>query len=575
MSASEPNALRIAMKASRGRLYMVAFFSLFINLLMLAGPLYMLQVYDRVLTSNSLETLIALSVLLLGLFVASGCLEFARTRILSRVGTRLEAQVAPPAFDAAVRKRLAQSSDDGDESLADTAALRDFMSGNGPPAFFDLPWAPIYLVILAILHPALGLLGLGGTVFVVILAWCNNFSTRAPWGRYAESAAAARATASASQKNAEVIKAMGMAPALRHVWLRHHLRSDTDKGTANDWSGTFSVFSKTSRLLLQSAALGLGAALVIAGEMTAGAMIAGTILLGRALAPVDQSINHWRGYLGAKAAYARIDALLTSYPPAERRLSQSPARKRINVERVFAGPPGARKAVVSNINFSLTAGEAAAIIGPSASGKSTLARLLSGVWIPQAGDVRLDGIAYDQWNSDEIGAQMGYLPQDVELFDGTIAQNIARFQIDAADMEIVAAAEAAGVHDMILQMPEGYETEIGEGGRCLSGGQRQRLGLARALFREPFLVVLDEPNASLDSAGDDALAGAIDAIRERGGIVIVISHRPGVVEAVDKVLVMDEGRQRAFGPAAQIIGHTNQHVGVQGSNVTPMVKHIV
>ena len=305
MSASNPNVLRQAMKASRSRLYMVAFFSLFINLLMLAGPLYMLQVYDRVLPSSSLETLAALSVLLLGLFVASGCLEFARTRILSRVGTRLEALIAPHTFDAAVRRRLAQSSEDGDESLVDTATIRDFMSGNGPPAFFDLPWAPIYLVVLAMLHPALGLLGLGGTVFVVILAWCNNYSTRTPWGRYAESAATARAIASASQKNAEVIKAMGMAHALRHVWLRHHLRSDVDKGTATDWSGIFSVFSKTSRLLLQSAALGLGAALVIAGEMTAGAMIAGTILLGRALAPIDQSINHWRSYLGARAAYAQ------------------------------------------------------------------------------------------------------------------------------------------------------------------------------------------------------------------------------------------------------------------------------
>lgn len=542
---------------------------------MLAGPLYMLQVYDRVLPSSSLETLVALSILLVGLFVVSACLEFARTRILSRVGTKLEAQVAPQAFDAGVRKRLAQSSDDGDESLTDTATLRDFISGNGLAAFFDLPWAPIYIAILTILHPALGLLGFGGMIFIVILAWLNNRATNTSWAQYANAAATGRTIATASQKNAEVAKAMGMGRALRHVWLNHYLRADQDKSRATDWSGTFTVLSKTSRLLLQSAALGLGAALVIAGELTAGAMIAGTILLGRALAPIDQSINHWRSYLGAKAAYARLDTLLTTYPESERRLSQPSAHKNLSVERVFAGPPGARKATVSQIQFSLMAGEALAVIGPSASGKSTLARLLSGVWIPQAGDVRLDGVAYDQWNNDEIGAQIGYLPQDVELFDGTIAQNIARFQTDATDMEIVAAAEAAGVHEMILQMPNGYETEIGEAGRCLSGGQRQRLGLARALFREPFLVVLDEPNANLDADGDTSLAAAINGIRERAGIAIIISHRPSIVEAVDKVLVLEEGRQRVFGPAAQVINQSTQSIDVQRGNVTPMVKQAV
>ena len=449
------------------------------------------------------------------------------------------------------------------------------MSGNGLAAFFDLPWAPIYIAILAILHPALGLLGLGGTIFVVSLAWLNNRATKTAWARYADVASTSRAIAGSSQRNAEVATAMGMGGALRHAWLQQHLRADLDKSRATDWSGTFSVLSKTSRLLLQSAALGLGAALVIAGDMTAGAMIAGTILLGRALAPIDQSIGHWRSYLSAKAAYTKIDSLLNSHPEPERRLSQAAPFKTVSVERVFAGPPGARKAIVSQIHFSLGAGEAMAIIGPSSSGKSTLARLLAGVWIPQAGDVRLDGVAYDQWNNEEIGSQIGYLPQDVELFDGTIAQNIARFQIDATDMEVIAAAEAAGVHDMILQMPEGYEMQIGEGGRCLSGGQRQRLGLARALFRDPFLVVLDEPNANLDADGDNALAHALNGIRERAGIVIIISHRPSIVEAVDKVLVLEDGRQRAFGPAAQIINQSTQSIDVERSNITPLVKQAV
>lgn len=572
MKRPEPTPLKQAMRASRPPLIMTGVFSLFINLLMLAGPLYMLQVYDRVLPSGSIDTLIALSVLLFGLFVVRGSLEYVRSRVLSRIGTRIEAQVAPGVFDAAVRKRTAEPHDDGDENLTELGGLRDFLSGNALPAFFDLPWVPIYLAILALLHPVLGLLGLAGAVFLFVLAWLNNRATRTPMARYVNAISPGRAIAQASQKNAEVLQAMGMVDAVRRTWLGIHNEADAHKTKATEWSGLFAVVSKTSRLMLQSAALGVGAALVVVDDFSPGAMIAGTIILGRGLAPVDQSIAHWRSYVSAKAAYARLEQLLTSYPEAPRRLSQPPARRSIDVESVYAGPPGARKAVVSGIDFSVPAGEALAIIGPSACGKSTLARLLAGVWMPQAGSIRLDGVALDQWNLEERGNQIGYLPQDVELFDGTVAQNIARFQSDATDMEIVAAAEAAGVHEMILQLSDGYETMIGEGGRSLSGGQRQRLGLARALFRDPFLVILDEPNANLDADGDLALISAVDRIKERGGIAVVITHRPGFVEAVDTALVLNEGRQQAVGPVAEVLARTTQAVPAVNSNVRPIAS---
>ena len=572
MKAPAPTILTQAMRQSRSAIVSTAFFSMFINLLMLAGPVYMLQVYDRVLPSKSIETLIALSLLLVGLFAISGCLEFVRVRLLSRTGSRLEARVAPAIFDATVRKRVTATRDDGDNALADLSGVRDFLSGNGLPAFFDLPWVPIYLLILALLHPVLGLLGLAGALFLLAVAWINNRITQGPTSQYAQTINTGNVIAQAGQNNAEVLQAMGMVHPVRRLWLGIHRKADIFKTKAGDRSGLFSVISKTSRLALQSAALGVGAALVVADQLTAGAMIAGTIILGRGLAPIDQSIAHWRGLIAAKAAYARLEKLLASHPESEQRLSQAQISQRVSVERVYAGPPGARKAVVSGIDFTLSAGEALAILGPSASGKSTLARLLAGVWLPQSGAVRLDGACLDQFNNDELGAQIGYLPQDVELFEGTIAQNIARFQSDATDMEIIAAAEAAGVHEMVLQLPDGYETNIGEAGRSLSGGQRQRIGLARALFREPFLVVLDEPNANLDATGDLALVAAVTGIKARGGIVIIITHRPGFVDAVDYALVLDEGRQRQFGPVKDVLAPTVKSGTKTVSNITPLAK---
>ncbi|MEM8686608.1 MAG: type I secretion system permease/ATPase [Pseudomonadota bacterium] len=572
MQQTAPTILNSALRQSRVGLVGTAVFSMFINLLMLAGPIYMLQVYDRVLPSKSIETLVALSLLLIGLFIISGCLELVRVRLLSRAGSRLEARVAPAVFDASVRKRIASTNDDGADPLADLSSIRDFLAGNGLPAFFDLPWVPIYLVILALLHPVLGLLGSGGAVFLFGLAWINNQLTQAPTAKYAETINLGHVLAKAGQSNAEVLRAMGMAHSVRRLWLSIHRKADAFKTKATDRSGAFSVVSKTSRLALQSAALGIGAALVVADQLSAGAMIAGTIILGRGLAPIDQSIAHWRGLIAAKASFARLELLLSAYPEAAVKLSQGRVSKSVSVERVYAGPPGAQKAIVSGIDFSLRAGDALAILGPSASGKSTLAKLLAGIWLPQSGKVRLDAAALDQFNNEELGNQIGYLPQEVELFEGTLAQNIARFQTDATDMEIIAAAESAGVHEMILQLPDGYETNIGKAGRRLSGGQRQRIGLARALFREPFLVILDEPNANLDANGDMALMGAISSIKTRGGVVIVITHRPGFVDGVDFALVLDGGRQRTFGPVADVLAPTSKPSAAAVSNVMPLAK---
>ncbi len=551
----------------RRNLFAAGFFSFFVNILMLSGPLYMLQVYDRVLPSGSVETLIALSVLLLGLFVLSGFLDFVRSRVLARTGEGLENRLAGPVFDAAIRKRTVHVSDEGDQSLTDLETVKEFMSGNGLPAFFDLPWVPVYMILLAILHPLLGMLGVGGALLLATIAWINSLSTRRSIARYASAAAPARAIAAASQQQAHVLRAMSMESNLKLAWMNVKREANLHQKRSSDRSGLFSITSKTLRMILQSAALGLGAALVIGGQITAGAMIAGTIILGRGLAPVDQSIVQWRAYLSARAAWDRIEHLLQSFPEPKERLSQAKLHKSVSVEHVYAAPPGAQKAVISEVNFMLGAGEVLAVIGPSASGKSTLARLLAGIWVPQSGAVRLDGATFEQWNAEEIGPQIGYLPQDVQLFDGTIAENIARFTPNAQAEEIISAASAAGLHETILQLPNGYETAVGEGGHSLSGGQRQRIGLARALFGDPFLVVLDEPNASLDADGDVALSNALQSIRARKGIAIVISHRNNIVKSVDNVLILENGRQRAFGPKETVLANNVQHI--HGGNANP------
>ena len=577
MKAEKRSEVRAALRACTSGLTMTGLFSLVINLLMLVSPLYMMQVYDRVLTSHSEETLVALTLLVFGLLAIMGLLELIRSRILVRVGARIERRLDGRVFESLVSRSIQGRERNDDQPLRDLRALREFLSGPGPFAFFDSPWVPVYIGVIYLLHPVLALVAAVGALFLFCIALLNDLLTRRPLGRASHRYSESGVMAAAGQRNAEALRAMGMLEGLRRRWLMHQRDGLRHQARASDRAGLLTAASKTGRLILQTAILGAGAALVIQDAITAGAMIAASIILGRALAPVEQAIGQWRGFVAARSAYGRLAELLDSHPSANPRMGLPRAQTVLDVDHVSAGPPEARRPVVSGLNFSLVAGEAMAVIGPSASGKSTLARLLVGVWQPQSGSLRLDGVALDQWDPGDLGAQIGYLPQDVELFDGTVAENIARLDEDAAPEAIVEAAKLAGCHGMILDLPEGYNTVIGEAGSKLSGGQRQRLGLARAAYGEPFLVVLDEPNASLDAAGDRALADAIGEMKRRGWIVIVMAHRPSALEAADRLLVLQDGRQKAFGPKDTVLAATTKplaaaQAGPPASNVATLPR---
>lgn len=575
MKAERRSEAGAALGACTSGLAMTGLFSLVINLLMLVSPLYMMQIYDRVLTSHSQETLVALTVLVFGLLAIMGLLELIRSRILVRVGARIERGLDGRVFESLVFRSVHGRENNDDQPLRDLRALREFLSGPGPSAFFDSPWVPIYIGVIYLLHPVLALVAAVGALFLFCIALLNDIITRRPLGhashRYSESSV----MAAAGQRNAEVLSAMGMLDGLRRRWLQRQRDGLNHQARASDRAGLLTATSKTSRLVLQTAILGVGAALVIQDAITPGAMIAASIILGRALAPVEQAISQWRGFVAARGAYGRLAKLLHDHPSPDPRLALPRAKCVLNVDHVSAGPPAARRPVVSGLNFALSAGDALAVIGPSASGKSTLARLLTGVWLPQNGSLRLDGVALDQWDPGDLGVQIGYLPQDVELFDGTVAENIARLDESAEPEAIVAAAKLAGCHRMILDLPEGYNTLIGEAGNKLSGGQRQRLGLARAVYGDPFLVVLDEPNANLDVDGDRALTNAIGEMKERGQIVVVMAHRPSAIAAADHLLVLQNGRQKAFGPKDQVLAATTKPLpgaqsGGRTGNVTTL-----
>ena len=559
MSAT-PSPATLAFRSLRPGFTAIALFSLAINLMMLAGPIYMMQVYDRVLTSQSMETLAALTILLLGIFAASGFLDFVRLRVLNRLGARFEARAIGPIFEAAMQRKVQGRTDAGDSVSNDLNAFRDFVSGNTLIALFDAPWVPIYLAVLFFLHPLLGLLGTGGALVLFVIAYSNDKIGQEPTERAVAGRASADGIFAACERNAEVMRAMGMNADLRRRWSFLQSSTSLAKRSATDGNSGFTVLSKTFRLALQSGMLGLGAALAIAGEASAGIMIAATIILGRALAPVDQAIGQWRTFTAAIGSYRKLQSLLEDYPLPARKMSFPAAKTTLNVAIRQAGSPTAENASLAGIKFALETGNVLAVIGPSGSGKSTLARMIAGVWQPQRGEVCLDGVATDQWNADELGAQVGYLAQEVELFDGTIRENISRFAMAPDEDAILRAAMEADVHEMILQMPDGYDTRIGPDGQFLSGGQRQRIGLARALYGDPFLIVLDEPNSNLDATGDAALRRAVLSAQARGAIIIAMTHRPSMLEAVDTVLVLDNGQQRAFGPKTSVFRSATQAV---------------
>jgi ATP-binding cassette subfamily C protein len=553
-----------ALASCRSTFVAMGFISAMSNILMLTGSFFMLEVYDRVLPSHSLQTLIGLVILAGGLFIILALLDIIRGRILVRVGGSLDEALSGRIYDAVVRLPLKVGNrDDALQPLRDLDSVRSFLSGFGPIALFDMPWLPIYLGICFLFHPYIGFAALAGAIILGVLTLLTEVMTRTP-ARVATGFSVTRNTlADTSRRNAEALTAMGMGGRFAALWSDANGKYMESQRRASDVAGGFGAISKVLRLVVQSGVLAVGAYLVINQQATAGIIIAGSILSARALAPVDLAIANWRSFIAARQGWQRLSQLLALLPPQTAPTVLPAPVKTLVVENVSVVPPGSDKAVVHDVSFSLQAGSGLGIIGPSGSGKSSLARLLVGVWQPAQGRVRLDGAALDQWTSDTLGCHIGYLPQDVELLAGTVAQNIARFESAADSTAMIAAAKAAAVHDLIVDFPQGYDTQVGDRGTALSAGQAQRIALARALYGNPFLVVLDEPNSNLDADGDEALSRAILGVRERGGIVVVVAHRPAAIASVDLLLLMNRGSAQSFGPKEELLSKVVRSVATR------------
>ena len=551
-NAHVANEMLAALTAYKRAFFNIGLFSAVINLLMLAPALYMLQVYDRVLASGNLMTLLMLTLMILGLFALMGALEWVRSQVVIRLGTQMDMRLNQRVYDAAFEAQLRTASPAAGQALSDLTRLRQFATGNALFAFFDAPWFPVYLFVIFMFSPWLGLLALGGAVVLMLLAWINQRVSHGPLKAASEWSVEATQQASAHLRNSEAIEAMGMLDTLRERWLAQHIGFLTQQNLASEKTATVSAWSKGVRLALQSLVLGLGAWLAVQGQMTAGMMIAGSILMGRVLSPIDQLIGVWKQWSSARLAYQRLEALLQAYPPRPRRMALPAPTGELSVEQLGACAPGTRRATLANLSFALPAGQVLGVIGPSGCGKSTLARLLVGVWQPVTGKVRLDGADLSQWDKHQLGPHLGYLPQDIQLFAGTIAHNIARFAEVNAD-KVLAAAQMAGVHELILQLPQGYDTVLGDSGAGLSGGQKQRIGLARAVYGLPAVIVLDEPNSNLDDAGEQALLQAITRLKTLKRTLILITHKPNVLTLTDQLLILREGQLQAFGPTASVL----------------------
>ncbi|WP_085597804.1 MULTISPECIES: type I secretion system permease/ATPase [unclassified Pseudomonas] len=549
---THPAPLFKALGEYKGILISVGCFTALINLLMLVPSIYMLQVYDRVLSSQNETTLAMLSLMVVGFFVFIGLLEVLRSFIVIRIGSQLERRFNLRVYQAAFERNLARGEGYAGQSLGDLTQIRQFLTGPALFAFFDAPWFPIYLLVIFAFNVWLGVMATAGAALLIALAFLNEAMTKKPLSEASGYSQQSTQLATSHLHNAETIQAMGMLGSLRKRWFGVHSRFLGLQNQASDTGAVISSLSKTLRLCLQSLVLGLGAWLVIKGDMTAGMMIAGSILMGRALSPIDQLIAVWKQWSAAKLAYNRLDSLLREFPPGDSAMSLPAPKGQVSFEQVSAGPPGRRMAPLQQVNFSINAGEVLGVLGASGSGKSTLARVLVGVWPTLAGTVRLDGADIHRWNRDELGPYIGYLPQDIELFTGSVAENIARFR-QADPEQVVQAAQMAGVHELILRLPQGYDTILGDDGSGLSGGQKQRVALARALYGSPSLVVLDEPNSNLDTVGESALAAAIAQLKARGTSVVLVTHRSSVLALADKLLVLNEGRLQAFGPSQEVL----------------------
>ncbi len=530
----------------------IGVFSAVINGLMLMPAIYMLQLYDSVLTSRNEMTLLMLTLIVIGAYIFLGALEYVRSFILIRVGAKLDLKLNKRVYTAAFEQSLKHGESNAGQALKDLTNIRQFMTGNALFAFFDAPWFPIYIFVIFMFHPWLGIFALLGTTVLIVLAYINEKISRKPLDEANTMAVVSTNMASNNLRNAEVIEAMGMLPNLQARWNKLHSRFLNLQAEASEKAGIVTAISKSTTVALQSLMLGLGALLVLANEISPGMMIAGSILMGRAIAPVQLLINVWKQFGGARSAYERLTKLLEHHPAREPGMTLPKPTGAITVESVTAAPPGSRIPVIKGLSLSLTAGEILGIVGPSGSGKSTLARLLVGVWSAASGKVRLDGADVYLWNKEELGPHIGYLPQDIELFSGTVSENIARFgEVDAK--KVILAAQRAGVHQMILNMPAGYDTKLGDGGAGLSGGQKQRLGLARAMYDDPAFIVLDEPNSNLDDVGEQALLNALIDLRNRRKTIVLITHRSSVISVTNKLLVLQEGVAKLFGPTERVL----------------------
>lgn len=551
-----PEEIRSIVLRYRSAFWTVALLSAMLNVLVLGGSIYMMLVYDSVLPSHSLPSLFGLLVLLIFVYAFQGVFDAMRSRLLADVANgfdrALTARVQKAMTDGALMGM--RTSADGLGPMRDLESVRSFLSGAGPSTLIDLPWILFFIVILMLLHFWTGLTALVGGALLVGLTLVTNRVTKAPMERVSMLGAYRNAQAESNLRHAEVLTAMGMRGRMLDRWQKingYYLSAQRQIGGSITTLGNI---SKIGRMLLQSLILTVGAILVIYGEASGGAIFASSILSARALAPVDSAIGNWRSFASARLGWRRLCELLQRIPPESEIQTILPKpTSELRVQQLVVAPPGTQRITVQGVDFALHAGDGLAVIGPSAAGKSSLGRALIGVWRPVRGAVRLDGAALDQWSGDLLGESVGYLPQTVELLDGTVAENIARFEIEPKSEDIIAAARIAGVHDMIVSLPQGYETPVGQDGRNLSVGQQQRIGLARALYRDPFLVLLDEPNSNLDADGDTALEQAIGSVRARGGIVIVIAHRPSALTNVNLVLILRDGRMEAMGPRDEIL----------------------
>lgn len=554
-------------RKSRRLYWIVGIFSFFVNLLMLTGPLYMLNIYDRVLSSRSFETLLALSVLVAFLYAMMGILDFVRGRIMGRVGARFQAGLDRRVFAAVLKATtLNRAPREAATGLRDLEAVQRLITSPALMALFDLPWVPLFFLGIFIFHPMMGILAVGGAVVLLIVALLNQMTSRKPLEAANAASFASEQLGAHIRNESEMVHSLGMRQAAFDRWQVARGRSLDTSIEAADTAGTFTAMTRAFRLFLQSAMLGLGAYLVLQNELTAGAMIAGSILLGRALAPIELLVGQWALFQRGREGWRNLSVLLGHIPADEKRTTLPQPAARLRAEQITVVPPGEAQAALRMISFEVQPGQAVGVIGTSGAGKSTLARVITGVWQPAGGKIRLDGAALDQYDPDVLGQHVGYLPQRVQLFDGTIKENIARMSTTPDDALVIAAAKAAAAHEMILKLPDGYDTRMSATSGRLSGGQIQRIGLARALYGNPVVVVLDEPNSNLDNEGSIALNAAIRTLKSQEKIVFIMAHRPSAIQECDLLLVIENGARRAFGPKDEVLADMVQnHQEIQRS----------